>query len=322
MLEHASHKDEEPRRSLYSAHDAFHTQTLEVSGGHSIYVEQSGREDGEPVVVLHGGPGGGCSPSMRRFFDPDRYRVILFDQRGCGRSKPYASVENNTTWDLVEDIEAIRENLGIPKWTVFGGSWGATLALLYAQAHPIRVNALVLRGIFTMTQAELDWFYGGGAGQFWPEAWAAFTSMVSAEERHDMIAAYRKRLFGKIDADIIKYSRAWAAWENTLATLDSKGQGGRVSAHYARAFSLIENHYFTHKGFLREDRQIFTDMGKIRNIPGYIVQGRYDMICPPHTAYALHKLWPKSQLRLVKAGHAMSEPAITAELVGIMDEMD
>jgi proline iminopeptidase len=322
MLEHASHKDEQPRRSLYPSRDAFHTQTLEVSGGHSIYVEQSGREDGEPVVVLHGGPGGGCSPAMRRFFDPDRYRVILFDQRGCGRSTPYASVENNTTWDLVEDIEAIRETLDIPKWTVFGGSWGATLSLLYAQTHPIRVNALVLRGIFTMTQAELDWFYGGGAGQFWPEAWALFSNMVPAEERHDLIAAYRERLFGKIDADVIRFSRAWAAWENTLATLDSKGHGGRVPAYYAKAFSLIENHYFTHKGFLREDRQIFADMDKIRNIPGYIVQGRYDMICPPHTAHALHKLWPKSKLRLVRAGHAMSEPAIAAELVGIMNEMD
>ncbi len=322
MLEHASHKDEKPRRSLYPARDAFHTQTLEVSGGHSIYVEQSGREDGEPVVVLHGGPGGGCSPAMRRFFDPDRYRVILFDQRGCGRSTPYASVENNTTWDLIDDIEVIRETLRIRKWTVFGGSWGATLSLLYAQAHPIRVNALVLRGIFTMTQAELDWFYGGGAGQFWPEAWASFSNMVPAEERHDLIAAYRERLFGKIDADVIRYSRAWAAWENTLATLDSKGHGGRVPAHYAKAFSLIENHYFTHKGFLREDGQIFADMDKIRNIPGYIVQGRYDMICPPHTAHALHKLWPKSKLRLVRAGHAMSEPAIATELVGIMNEMD
>ncbi|MBL4872098.1 MAG: prolyl aminopeptidase [Rhodobacteraceae bacterium] len=322
MLEHASHKDEEPRHSLYPVGDAFHTQTLEVSGGHSIYIEESGREDGEPVVVLHGGPGGGCSPAMRRFFDPDRYRVILFDQRGCGRSTPYASVENNTTWDLVDDIEAIRETLGIPKWTVFGGSWGATLSLLYAQAHPMRVNALVLRGIFTMTQAELDWFYGGGAGQFWPEAWALFSNMVPAEERHDLIAAYRERLFGKIDAEVIRFSRAWAAWENTLATLDSKGHGGRVPGHYAKAFSLIENHYFTHKGFLRQDGQIFADMDKIRNIPGYIVQGRYDMICPPHTAHALHKLWPKSKLRLVKAGHAMSEPAIANELVGIMNEMD
>lgn len=322
MLEHASHKDEQPRRSLYPARDAFHTQSLEVSGGHSIYVEQSGREDGEPVVVFHGGPGGGCSPAMRRFFDPDRYRVILFDQRGCGRSTPYASVENNTTWDLIDDIEAIRENLSILKWTVFGGSWGATLSLLYAQAHPAKVNALVLRGIFTMTQAELDWFYGGGAGQFWPEAWAQFSNMVPIEERHDLIAAYRERLFGKIDADVIRFSRAWAAWENTLATLDSKGHGGRVPAHYAKAFSLIENHYFTHKGFLSEDQQILANMDKIRNIPGFIVQGRYDMICPPHTAHALHKRWPKSKLRLVRAGHAMSEPAIAAELVEIMNELD
>ncbi|MGE4610292.1 MAG: prolyl aminopeptidase [Paracoccaceae bacterium] len=321
MLEHASHKDEEPRRTLYSARDAFDTQTLEVSGGHAIYLEQSGREDGEPVVVLHGGPGGGCSPAMRRFFDPDRYRVILFDQRGCGRSTPHASVENNTTWDLIDDIEAIRETLGISKWTVFGGSWGATLSLLYAQTHSARVNALVLRGIFTMTQAELDWFYGGGAGKFWPEAWQKFNDMVPPDERHDLIAAYRARLFGKIDAEVIRFSRAWAAWENSLATLDFKGHGGRVPALYAKAFSLIENHYFTHKGFLREDGQIFADMHKIQHIPGYIVQGRYDMICPPHTAHSLHRLWPKSNLRLVRAGHAMSEPAIAAELVGIMNDL-
>ena len=321
MVEHASHKDEEPRRSLFPAREAFHQQMLEVSDGHSIYVEQSGREDGEPVVVLHGGPGGGSSPGMRRFFDPDRYRVILFDQRGCGQSKPYASVENNTTWDLISDIEHIRETLGIREWTVFGGSWGATLSLLYAQTHPIRVRALVLRGIFTMTQAELDWFYGGGAGQFWPEAWEKFSNMVPPEERHDLIAAYRARLFGTIESDVIRFSRAWAAWENTLATLNSNGNGARVPAYYARAFSRIENHYFTHQGFLREDGQILADMAKIKHIPGYIVQGRYDMICPPHTAHALHNIWPKSELRLVKAGHAMSEPAIAAELVGIMNEL-
>lgn len=321
MLEHASHKDANARRSLYPVGEPFHTQTLEVSGGHAIYIEQSGKEEGEPVVIFHGGPGGGCSASMSRFFDPDRYRVILFDQRGCGRSTPYASVENNTTWDLIEDIEAIRKDLGISKWTVFGGSWGATLSLLYAQAYPERVNALVLRGIFTMTQAELDWFYGGGAGQFWPEAWATFSNMVPLNERHDLIAAYRVRIFGKIESEVVRFSRAWAAWENTLATLDSNGQGGRVSAHYARAFSRIENHYFTHNGFLREDKQIFMNMDKIQHIPGYIVQGRYDMICPPHTAHALHNLWPKSELHMVRAGHAMSEPEIAAELVGIMNDL-
>lgn len=321
MLEHASHKDAKVRRSLYPAREPFDKRTLEVTGGHTIYLEQSGNENGEPVVVFHGGPGGGCSPGMRRFFDPDKYRVILFDQRGCGRSAPYASVENNTTWDLIDDIEAIRTALEVRKWTVFGGSWGATLALLYAQKHPAWVKALVLRGIFTMTQAELDWFYGGGAGKFWPEAWKSFTEMIPESERSDLIAAYRKRLFGKIDAEVIQFSRAWAAWENALATLESEGRGGKVPAHYARAFSRIENHYFTNKGFLEEDKQIFRDMPKIKHIPGYIVQGRYDMICPPHTAFSLHSLWPKSELRLVRAGHAMSEPAIAAELVGIMNEL-
>lgn len=321
MLEHASQKDAPARRSLYPAREPFHHQMMEVSGGHTIYIEQSGCEDGEPVVILHGGPGGGCSPGMRRYFDPERYRVILFDQRGCGRSTPYASVEKNTTWDLVQDIETIRESLGIAKWTVFGGSWGATLALIYAQAHSIRVNALVLRGIFTMTQAELDWFYGGGAGQFWPEAWEAFSGMVPAEERDDLVGAYHKRLFGSLEAEIVRFSRAWTNWENTLATLDSSGKGGRSPAYFARAFARIENHYFTHNGFLDDDTQIIKNMSKIKNIPGYIVQGRYDMICPPHTAFAVHKAWPNSDLRMVRAGHAMSEPAIVAELVGIMNEL-
>lgn len=321
MLEHASQKDASARRSLYPAREPFHQQMLEVSDGHTLYVEQSGREDGEPVVIFHGGPGGGCSPGMRRYFDPERYRVILFDQRGCGRSKPYACTENNTTWDLIQDIETIRENLGISKWTVFGGSWGATLAILYAQSHRSRVNALILRGVFTMTPAELDWFYGGGAGQFWPEAWEAFSGAIPKEERGDLIGAYHRRVFGDIEADTVKFSRTWTAWENTLATLESTGRPSKTPAYYARAFARIENHYFINKGFLESDQHILENMSKIKDIPGYIVQGRYDMICPPHTAYKLHKAWPKSELRLVRAGHAMSEPAIVAELVGIMNEL-
>ncbi|MEE9455508.1 MAG: prolyl aminopeptidase [Paracoccaceae bacterium] len=321
MLEHASQKDATPRRSLFPPREPYHHQMLAVSGGHTLYVEQCGRPDGIPVVVLHGGPGGGCSPAMRRFFDPGRYRVILFDQRGCGRSAPHASIEHNTTWDLVADIEVIRAGLGIEKWVVFGGSWGATLSLLYAQTHPARVQALVLRGIFTMTRAELHWFYGGGAGQFWPEAWAAFSGMVPPEERHDLIAAYHARLFGAVESDIVRFSRAWASWENTLATLDSSGKSAPTSAYYARAFARIENHYFSNNGFLR-DGQIMQDMDKIKHIPGHIVQGRYDMICPPHTAHALHKAWPNSTLRLVRAGHAMSEPAVAAELVGTMNALD
>jgi proline iminopeptidase len=308
------------RSGLYPPIEPFRQQLLDMPGGHRVYVEQCGRHDGAPVLVLHGGPGGGCSPGMRRFFDPRHYRAVLFDQRGCGRSSPHASVENNTTWDLVADIERIRVDLGIERWTVFGGSWGACLALIYAQTHPERVAALVLRGVFTMTQAELDWFYGGGAGRFWPEQWRAFSQMVPAEERGDLIAAYHRRLFGPDPAEQARFARAWAGWESALAVLDPGDARGYPSSAYALAFARLENHYFTHGGFLDGDGHVMRHMDRIRGIPGHIVQGRYDMICPPHTAHALHEAWPGSTLRMVaSAGHALSEPGITAELVAIMD---
>lgn len=294
---------------------------MEMSDGHRVFVEQSGCVKGKPVVLLHGGPGGGCSPSMRRYFDPDIYRSVLFDQRGCGKSTPFASVENNTTWDLVADIERIRERLGIEKWVVFGGSWGATLALLYAQTHPERVEALVLRGVFTMTKSELDWFYNGGAAQFWPEAWAEFSDLIPEPEQNDMIKAYRTRIFGKDEKQAGVYAQAWTRWENTLAVFNSNGRGGAPGPRFAKAFARIENHYFSNAGFVDEG-QILRDMHRIADIPGYIVQGRFDMICPPHTAYKLHKAWPKSELRMVKAaGHAMSEPGIAAELLNIMNTL-
>ncbi len=311
-----------PRRSLYPPREPFRQQVMEMTGGHRVYVEECGIKNGTPVVVLHGGPGGGCSPGMRRFFDPRHYRAVLFDQRGCGRSSPHASVENNTTWDLVEDIERIREALGIEKWTVFGGSWGATLALIYAQTHPQRVEALVLRGVFTMTQAELNWFYGGGAGAFWPDQWRAFSHMVPAAERGDLIAAYHKRLFGPDETEQVRFARAWAGWESALAVLNSSGNRGAPSGNYARAFARLENHYFTHGGFLEVDGQIHRDMPKLAEIPGYIVQGRYDMVCPPVTATKIHASWPGSELRMVTdAGHALSEPGISEELVLIMDQL-
>lgn len=209
MKENPSQSGAGPRGGLYAPIEPFRQQMLDMSGGHRVYVEQCGRPDGAPVIVLHGGPGGGCSPGMRRFFDPGHYRTILFDQRGCGRSTPHASVENNTTWDLVADIERIRVRLGIERWIVFGGSWGACLALIYAQTHPDRVEALVLRGVFTMTPAELHWFYGGGAGAFWPEQWRAFSQMVPREERGDLIAAYHRRLFGEDPAEQLRFARAW-----------------------------------------------------------------------------------------------------------------
>ena len=307
---------------LYPPVEPFDRRMMDMGDGHQIYVEQAGNPQGKPVVVFHGGPGGGCSPTMRRYFDPKVYRIVLFDQRGCGRSKPHASTENNTTWHLISDIERIRDALGIEQWVVFGGSWGATLALLYAQTHPERPTALILRGIFAMTQAELDWFYGGGAGQFFPETWAKFANMVPEDERGDMIAAYHKRLFSGDLTTEIAYARAWAAWENALASVYSDGSTALPPAEYAHAFSRLENHYFINSGFLETDGQIFENMGRIAHIPGRIVQGRYDMICPPHTAKKIADLWPAAHLSIIRdAGHALSEPGISAELVRTMDSL-
>ena len=305
---------------LYSTIDPFDQQILHVNGGHQIYFEQCGRTDGIPVVVLHGGPGGGCSPSMRRYFDPNIYRVILFDQRGCGRSRPYAGVENNTTQDLISDIEAIRTHLGIDQWIVFGGSWGATLALLYAQAFKNAVSHLVLRGVFLMTRSELDWFYGGGAGKFWPEQWEKFTDPIPKHERQDLIAAYNKRLFcGNVSVET-KYGQSWSNWENALASFQTNGRTASMPGPYARAFARIENHYFLNDGFLKDTNEILENMETIKSIPGFIVQGRFDMICPPKSAWDLAECWENCDLRIVDhAGHAMSEPAISSELVRIMD---
>jgi len=307
---------------LYHPIDPFDQRMLEVGDGHRIYVEQCGNPDGIPVVVLHGGPGGGCSPAMRRYFDPDMYRIILFDQRGCGRSRPHASVEANTTWHLVADIEQIRTTLAIDRWIVFGGSWGATLALIYAQAHPAQVAALVLRGVFLMTKPELDWFYGGGAGRFWPDLWARFKAPIPQDEHDDLIAAYHRRLFSGDIVQETRHARAWASWENALAAMDSDGMIGESPADYARAFARLENHYFFNAGFLTEEQQILhpRQMAKIADIPGTIVQGRYDMICPPISAHRLAQSWPKSRLSFIgRAGHALSEPGISAELVRTMD---
>ncbi|WP_425046879.1 prolyl aminopeptidase [Primorskyibacter sp. S87] len=307
---------------LYPPVDPFDQRMVDVGQGHRIYVEQCGNPDGVPVIVLHGGPGGGCSPAMRRYFDPRVYRVVLFDQRGCGRSRPHASVEDNTTWHLVADIEVIRRQLGIDSWMVFGGSWGATLALVYAQTHPERVRHLILRGVFLMTQSELDWFYGGGAGKFWPETWSNFASLVPPNERDDLIRAYNKRLFSGDLAEEIKFGRAWSAWENALASIHSNGSTGDSPGEYARAFARLENHYFINGGFLEFDGQILANMGRISHIPGIIVQGRYDMICPPTSAWKLSELWPMSELKMVRgAGHALSEPGISAELVRAMDRI-
>lgn len=309
-------------RQLYPVIQPYFYQMLEVSDGHTLYVEECGNPDGIPVVVLHGGPGGGCSPSMRRFFHPDVYRIILFDQRGCGRSTPHASVEDNTTWHLVEDIERIRKHLGVESWVVFGGSWGATLSLVYAQTHPAHVRHLVLRGVFLMTAYELDWFYGGGAARFFPEEWRAFVELLPEAERGNIIKGYAKRLFGDDDAEQVNFARAWTVWETALASIESHTSLTAAPAAYARAFARIENHYFKNNGFLHVDGQIMRDMHIIKDIPGTIVQGRYDMICPPDTAHRLHNAWPTSRLIMAsKSGHSLSEPQITSMLVEVMDEL-
>lgn len=311
-----------PLSNLYPPIEPFDQRMVDVGDGHRIYIEQCGRPDGLPVVVLHGGPGGGCSPMMRRFFDPEIYRIVLFDQRGCGRSRPYASVEANTTQHLVADIERIRLLLGIRDWVVFGGSWGATLALVYAQAHPDRVRNLILRGVFLMMQSELDWFYGGGAGQFFPDLWSRFTGAIPEGERGDLIAAYHRRLFSGNLQEEIAFGRIWAGWENALASIDHPPVMGEGPADYARAFARLENHYFTNRGFLERDDSILANTGRIAHIPTVIVQGRYDMVCPPHSAWQLAERLPRADLRFIPlAGHALSEPGISAELVRATDEL-
>ncbi|SOB93998.1 prolyl aminopeptidase [Phaeovulum vinaykumarii] len=305
---------------LYPQVEPFDRRMLDVGDGHRIYMEQSGNPAGLPVVVLHGGPGGGSNPAMRRYFDPMIYRVILFDQRGCGLSRPHAAVIANTTAHLLRDIEQIRTLLEIDSWFVFGGSWGATLALLYAEAFPERVRHLILRGVFLATRAELDWFYGGGAASFFPDLWQTFCAPIPEDERSDMIAAYHKRLFSGHLTSEIRHARIWAQWENALASVDSDGRTGEAPGEYARAFSRLENHYFANGAFLECDGQILRDRHRIEHIPATIVQGRQDMICPPVSAWKLAQGWAACELRMVPcAGHALSEPAIGHELVRVMD---
>ncbi len=307
---------------LYPSVDPFDQRMIDMGDGHRIYVEQAGHRDGMPVIVLHGGPGGGCSPAMRRYFDPLHYRIILFDQRGCGRSRPHASVEANTTWHLVEDIETIRRRLGIDRWIAFGGSWGATLALIYAITHPERVEHLVLRGVFLMTKAELDWFYGGGAGAFFPAEWARFVGPIPEGERGDLIAAYHRRLFSGNLVEETQFGRVWAGWENALASIAHEGAMGESPGEYARAFARLENHYFRNAGFLDRDGWILAHKHRLAEVPATIVQGRYDMICPPVSAWRLAQGWRGADLRMVPlAGHALSEPGISAELVRIMQDL-
>lgn len=306
------------RLDLYPALEPFETGRLKVSDVHDIYFEVSGNPKGKPVVVCHGGPGGGTTPSMRRYFDPARYRIVLFDQRGCGKSTPNAELDGNTTWDLVADMEKLRRQLDMEKWQVFGGSWGSTLALAYAETHPERVTELVLRGIFTLRRNELLWFYQEGASWMFADAWESYLAPIPPAERDDLVAAYYRRLTGDNDAEKVRAAKAWSAWEGgTVSIVPSQERIDSFSADaFAIAFARIESHYFVNGGFFETDDQLIANAHKIRHIPGVIVQGRYDVVTPMKTAWDLHKAWPEAELVLVgDAGHAASEPGIIDALV-------
>ena len=308
-------------RTLYPSIEPYETGMLDVGDGHQVYYERSGRPGGKPAVFLHGGPGGGISPSHRQLFDPDIYDVMLFDQRGCGRSTPYASLEANTTWHLVADIELLRQLVGTEQWLVFGGSWGSTLALAYAQKHPERVSALILRGIYTMTRPELAWYYQFGVSEMHPEKWERFIALVPEDERSDVLGAYHRLLTGDDPVAQLEAAKAWTIWEGETITLlpDAEFAAPFLDAHYALAFARIETHYFVNVGWM-EEGQLLRDAGKLSGVPGTIVHGRYDMPCPARYAFALHEAWPDADFRLVEgAGHAYSEPGILDELIRATD---
>lgn len=308
-------------RGLYPPIEPFASGMLDVGDGHQIYWEQCGNPHGKPAVFLHGGPGGGCTPDQRRLFDPKRYCVTLFDQRGCGRSVPHAHLEANTTWHLVADIERLREHFGIERWLVLGGSWGSTLALAYAQSCPERVSEIVLRGIFTVRPAELHWYYQEGASWLFPDRWEQFLAPIPPQEQGDLMAAYRRRLTGRDEAAKIEAARAWSMWEGSTITLlhDASLTESFGDPHYAIAFARIENHYFVHGGFFEPD-QLIRDAHRLRDIPGVIVQGRYDVATPAKTAWDLHRAWPEADFYwAADAGHAFNEPTILHWLIEATD---
>jgi len=309
-------------RTLYPEIEPFETGMLDVGDGHRIYWERVGTRGAKPAVFLHGGPGGGISPQHRRLFDPSKYDLMLFDQRGCGKSKPHAELEANTTWHLVADIEWLREMMSVEKWQVFGGSWGSTLALAYAETHPDRVSELILRGIYTLTQAELAWYYQFGVSQMFPDKWERFLSAIPEAERGDLITAYRKRLTSDDRTVQLEAAKAWSVWEGETITLlpDPALSAHHGEDDFAIAFARIENHYFVHNGWL-EEGQLLRDAVKLRGIPGVIVHGRYDMPCPLRYAWELHKAWSDAELHIIEgAGHAYSEPGILDRLIRSTDQ--
>jgi proline iminopeptidase len=306
------------RRELYPPTEPFDSGFLELDAGHRVYYEQCGNPLGKPALFVHGGPGGGGDVNARRFFDPTKYRIILFDQRGAGRSVPLASLANNTTWHLVADIERLRQRLGIQRWLVFGGSWGSTLALTYTQLHPDAVTELVLRGIFMLRTKELRWFYQHGASEIFPEQWQRFLAPIAEPERDNLIAAYHRRL---IDTDLdvrLEAARAWSLWEGATSSLapNPQREADYSADEFALALARIETHYFVNRGFFEREDHLLRGVARIRHLPAVIVQGRYDVVCPLTTAWELAGAWPEAELRIVfDAGHSAYEPGITHELI-------
>ncbi|MBD3671769.1 MAG: prolyl aminopeptidase [Gammaproteobacteria bacterium] len=310
-------------RELYPASKPYVVHSIKVESPHVLHVEEYGNPNGLPVVFLHGGPGAGCEPYHHQFFDPDAYRIILFDQRGCGRSTPHASLEGNTTQALVEDMELIRVQLGVDKWLVFGGSWGSTLALVYAQTHPERVLGLILRGIFLCRPQEIHWFYQEGANRLAPDYWEDYLEPIPESERDDLVASYYARLTGDDELSRMAAAKAWSVWEGRCATLYPRHEVVEhfSNPHVALSIARIECHYFMNQAFLEAD-QILRDIARIHSIPGIIIHGRYDIICPMENAWALHQAWPQSRLQIIDgAGHAASEPGILSALIQACDEM-
>jgi len=309
-------------RELYPAIAPYHRDMLQVSDLHRIYFEQAGNPQGKPVVFLHGGPGGGIDPIYRQYFDPRQWRIILFDQRGCGRSTPHAELRENTTWNLVGDIEKLRTHLGIEQWVVFGGSWGSTLSLAYSQTHPKVCKGLILRGIFLLRQMELRWFYQEGACYIFPDAWEAYLKPIPTDERHDLIAAYYQRLTSDNRAIRAEAAQAWSVWEGSTSKLlpDTGLQQRFGEDQFADAFARIECHYFVNRGFLETEDQLLQNCDRIRHIPTVIVQGRYDVVCPMISAWELHQALPEAEFIIVPdAGHSMTEPGIRSALIEASD---
>jgi proline iminopeptidase len=309
-------------RTQYPPIEPFDTGYLAVGDGHELYYEQSGNSRGKPAVFLHGGPGGGGDVNARRFFDPELFRIVVFDQRGAGRSRPHASLEANTTWHLVADMERLRHHLQLPRWLVFGGSWGSTLALAYAETHPSAVSELVLRGIFLLRKVELEWFYQFGASLLFPDQWQKYLAPIPPSERHDLLGAFHRRLLSRDPAVRLDAARAWSVWEGATSSLlaNPKREDQFGAPEFALALARIEAHYFVNRGFFEHEGQLLDGVERIRKIPAVIVHGRYDVVCPIDTAFELHKRWPEADFRIVPdAGHSAYEPGITAELIGATD---